>query len=121
MLQLSKLSKEELDIKVEEQIKREEDKRQKQKEREFAEAVTQAARDAIAAKSSSSGGPAAGGNGLWYFYNPSAISFGLTEFKKLWGDRKLEDNWRRSNKQTILPVNNDTGGNDEDSAGTVKM
>ena len=120
LLQLSKLSKEELDIKVEEQIKREEDKRQKQKEREFAEAVTQAARDAIAANSSSSGGPAAGGNGLWYFYNPSAISFGLTEFKKLWGDRKLEDNWRRSNKQTILPVNNDTGGNDEDSAGTVK-
>ena len=119
LLQISKLSKEEIDLKVEEQIKREEEQRKKQKEKEFAEAVTQAARDAIAANSGSSGGPSAGGNGMWYFYNPSAISFGLTEFKKLWGDRKLEDNWRRSNKQTILPIN-DSGGTDEDSTGTIK-
>jgi len=39
----------------------------------------------------------AGGN--WYFYNPSAISFGFTEFVKRWGRRKLEDNWRLRNKQ----------------------
>ena len=39
--------------------------------------------------------------GKWYFYNPSAMSFGQTEFQKIWGKRKLEDNWRRSNKQTM--------------------
>ncbi len=39
--------------------------------------------------------------GKWYFYNPTALSFGETEFVKLWGRRKLEDNWRRKNKQVI--------------------
>ncbi len=39
--------------------------------------------------------------GKWYFYNPSAMSFGQTEFQRIWGNRKLEDNWRRSNKQSI--------------------
>jgi tetratricopeptide (TPR) repeat protein len=39
--------------------------------------------------------------GKWYFYNTSAMSFGQSEFVKKWGKRKLEDNWRRSNKQTV--------------------
>ena len=34
----------------------------------------------------------------WYFDNPSAIAMGQTEFKRIWGDRPLEDNWRRTNK-----------------------
>lgn len=36
----------------------------------------------------------------WYFYSPTAKSYGENEFKKKWGARKLEDNWRRSNKKT---------------------
>lgn len=36
--------------------------------------------------------------GEWYFYNPSTLGFGFAEFKKIWGDRILEDNWRRKNK-----------------------
>lgn len=32
----------------------------------------------------------------WYFGNPSAMSLGQSEFKRLWGDVTLEDNWRRS-------------------------
>ncbi len=39
--------------------------------------------------------------GKWYFYNPAMLSSGLAEFKKKWGSRKLEDNWRRKNKQEI--------------------
>ncbi len=38
--------------------------------------------------------------GKWYFYNQSAMGFGQMEFKRKWGDRKLEDNWRRANKST---------------------
>ncbi len=38
--------------------------------------------------------------GKWYFYNPSLVSRGANEFKKNWGTRKLEDDWRRSNKNT---------------------
>jgi tetratricopeptide (TPR) repeat protein len=37
--------------------------------------------------------------GSWYFYNSAAISFGTADFRKKWGDRKLEDNWRRLSKE----------------------
>lgn len=39
--------------------------------------------------------------GKWYFYNNTTLGFGFTDFKKNWGNRKLEDNWRRSNKETV--------------------
>ena len=39
--------------------------------------------------------------GKWYFYNQSALTFGRTEFRRRWGDRRLEDNWRRLNKSRI--------------------
>jgi tetratricopeptide (TPR) repeat protein len=38
--------------------------------------------------------------GGWYFYNPQAISFGFSDFTRKWGRRKLEDNWRLSDKRT---------------------
>ena len=44
----------------------------------------------------------AAGSGQWYFYNSSALSYGFSEFKKKWGNRKLEDNWRLSNKEAIF-------------------
>ena len=40
-------------------------------------------------------------SGNWYFYNPSAVSMGYSEFIKKWGRRKLEDLWILSNKQII--------------------
>lgn len=36
--------------------------------------------------------------GKFYFNNSVALSQGLIDFKKRWGNRKLEDNWRRSQK-----------------------
>jgi len=39
--------------------------------------------------------------GKWYFYNPATLSFGLSEFRKKWGKRKLEDDWRRKDKKII--------------------
>jgi tetratricopeptide (TPR) repeat protein len=59
--------------------------------------------------------------GLWYFYNSSAVSFGYSEFAKEWGNRKLEDNWRLSNKLMTLDfneLNNINGGTD--SSGAIK-
>lgn len=32
----------------------------------------------------------------WYFYNNNLLQKGSTDFKQKWGNRKLEDNWRRS-------------------------
>jgi tetratricopeptide (TPR) repeat protein len=57
---------------------------------------------------STSGGLQSANKGGWYFYNNQSLSFGKTEFQKIWGTRKLEDNWRWSEKAT-------TGIEDKDS------
>jgi tetratricopeptide (TPR) repeat protein len=38
----------------------------------------------------------------WYFGNPTAVAFGQSEFQRIWGNVKLEDNWRRSSKSTVI-------------------
>ena len=40
--------------------------------------------------------------GTFYFYNSSTASYGKEEFRKIWGDRKLGDNWRVSSMQNAL-------------------
>ncbi len=60
--------------------------------------------------------------GQWYFYNPTTLSFGQTEFVKLWGRRKLEDNWRRKNK-TVIDFGDDLAEEnteEEDSINGIK-
>ena len=39
-----------------------------------------------------------GKGGTWYWNNAKTRGEGLDDFKKLWGDRENEDNWRRSEK-----------------------
>jgi tetratricopeptide (TPR) repeat protein len=41
--------------------------------------------------------------GRFYFYNITSLGYGKTEFRTKWGDRKLEDNWRWSNRSRIAP------------------
>ncbi len=55
------------------------------------------------------GKTAAGPNkgSTFYFYNTSTVAYGKGEFRKVWGDRKLEDNWRLSSKRTSLIDNDD--------------
>ncbi|MBP1640913.1 MAG: hypothetical protein H6Q17_2496 [Bacteroidetes bacterium] len=40
-------------------------------------------------------------NNNWYFYNSSTVQAGITQFQQLWGTRKLEDDWRRTDKTSI--------------------
>lgn len=42
---------------------------------------------------------------VWYFYNPTAVAAGKTEFEKKWGKRELADDWRRSNKTVLNDFN----------------
>lgn len=51
--------------------------------------------------------------GEWYFYNSLLMKSGQREFLKQWGNRKLEDNWRRASKTSTL-FTDDT--NQSDSA-----
>ena len=54
------------------------------------------------------GSPVGGG---WYFYNPQAMSMGYSEFIAKWGSRKLEDNWRLSDKQqTVFSIEDEIEG-----------
>ena len=44
--------------------------------------------------------------GKWYFYNMQTVLFGKEEFKALWGNRPIEDNWRSTSK-TMVNVSNE--------------
>jgi tetratricopeptide (TPR) repeat protein len=58
------------------------------------------------------GGQDASG-GKFYFYNTTAVAFGKQEFRRQWGDRKLEDDWRRSNKSMVLDSGEAISGSDQ--------
>ncbi len=45
------------------------------------------------------------GGGTFYFYNSTTVAYGKSEFRKIWGNRKLEDNWRVSSKKNTLNDN----------------
>lgn len=50
---------------------------------------------------------AGNGSGTFYFYNPQTVGFGQQEFRRIWGNRPNEDNWRLSNKTQVRVVRND--------------
>lgn len=56
------------------------------------------------------------GNTKFYFNNSVALNQGIADFKKTWGARKLEDNWRRSQKSDAdisnAPANNQASTKD---------
>ena len=51
--------------------------------------------------------------GDWYFYNPQLIKQGQQEWRRRWGSRALEDNWRRQNKQVVVNDEMSAALNDE--------
>ncbi len=81
-----------LDVIIEEIA--EQERLERQMEQERAQMRQQMAR-------SGRGQTPGGGEGGWYFYNPSAMSFGRNEFYAKWGERDLEDLWRITNKRTM--------------------
>ena len=56
--------------------------------------------------------------GKWYFYNPATLSFGMSEFRKKWGKRKLEDDWRRKDKKISSGFETDSTAKDSTTAET---
>ena len=53
--------------------------------------------------------------GEWYFYNPQLIKQGQQEWRRRWGSRVLEDNWRRQNKQVTASFDEETYSEETDS------
>ena len=57
--------------------------------------------------------------GKFYFDNSAAMSQGFSDFKVRWGNRKLEDNWRLSNKAALSLVSS-LDNSDPDSFGPTE-
>ena len=80
-----------------------------ERQREEREAARQAAEAAAAADMS--------GDGMFWPYNGRLRASGLQTFLDVWGDRVLEDNWRRSNKLgNLFSEDGEEGAEGEDSA-----
>lgn len=62
---------------------------------------------------------AGSGTGVWYFYNTRAVERGKADFQRQWGDRKLEDDWRRSNKSVLAQYPDEN--RQSDTSGDVPM
>lgn len=56
----------------------------------------------------------------WYWNNSKTRSEGFEEFKRLWGQRENEDDWRRSEKTTIAPISLENGEELSDSTDYVE-
>lgn len=54
------------------------------------------------------GMPARPGASDFYFYNRQTVAQGKASFKRLWGNRRLEDNWRRKDKSSTAFSDFDT-------------
>ena len=69
-------------------------KEEAQRKKELEAAKMRALQDQANASASTGAGD------KWVFNNPKLKQEGFDEFRKLWGDRKNEDDWRRSSKLT---------------------
>ena len=62
--------------------------------------------------------PTVNSGSSWYFYNPTSVSKGMTEFTRKWGMRKNEDNWRISDKRSLNAAFSSDGGIGEIAQGS---
>ena len=93
-------------------------------EEEQAEKEAQAAREAA-----NNNGPRSvntsnmlggGGNsGSWYFYNAQLLRSGQQTFRSNWGNRTLEDNWRRISKAMTSSITEEEGGTELSADSTL--
>jgi tetratricopeptide (TPR) repeat protein len=75
-------------------------------QRQADDATTLANAQANASNNIQSSGVSRPNGGNFYFYNSNAVSQGFAAFKRKWGNRKLEDDWRRSNRSTTNVTGN---------------
>ena len=106
LIQLSLLDKEEINKIVDNyinQLKKEEKKKEKLAENFSFNDNQQEIIDENLSKNS------------WYFYNDLVLTRGRDEFKRIWGNRKLTDNWRISRKIKLIEIEETNTKNVKDS------
>jgi tetratricopeptide (TPR) repeat protein len=105
---LAKMDSQSLNKYLEDQIALEE-KRQEELAEKQSQDIQQEASSIFAADNGKGQNKVGGGDdsqGKWYFYNTASLSRGKTSFSRKWGNRKLEDNWRRSTKEANVDFSN---------------
>lgn len=55
-----------------------------------------------------------GADKSWYFYNRAVREAGRAEFQRRWGARRLEDDWRRRDKNTFTLADDHSDGTDSE-------
>lgn len=125
---LAALSPSDLDKKVDRWIKEEEQKRKKSEEQK--EKDKQNANLGGGGLPGFPGQPGLGGQqpqsqgsgSDWYFYSQQQLSIGYTDFIRKWGNRKMTDDWRYSQKEKEMfttvpgdPAKKDPEGNNTDN------
>lgn len=96
---------------IEEEKKREEEELRRLEEEERLQAI----REENAALGQQSLALGATADQSWYFYNASLVGRGKLQFRRTWGNRTLEDNWRRSDKTSGMMFGFDDYTSYEDS------
>jgi tetratricopeptide (TPR) repeat protein len=106
LLKLSKLSKPDIDVFLDKYIA---DDIVKQKEKYEADIKRKKLKEEKKEENIASNNTPVFGDGStkWYFYNAQTLASSKIEFAKKWGQRTLEDDWRRSSKA------NSTNDNEE--------
>ncbi|MEA4839570.1 MAG: tetratricopeptide repeat protein [Bacteroidales bacterium] len=105
---VAKMSKEKRDKLIDGFVKAAEKKAKEEKRLKDTEEALSANQEAMednatpTQKGSSPAMPQISTDKNWYFYNPTTIGIGLTEFRRKWGNRSLKDDWRRNNKTALF-------------------
>ena len=100
---IAQMSDKEMEKYLEKTLKQMKEAEKKRKEEEAARLLEQQSRINSAASNVGSGSK-------WYFYNTKIKGSGFNDFRSLWGQRVLEDNWRRSAKGNSAIFEDDTTG-----------
>ncbi|WP_370088888.1 methyltransferase [Ekhidna sp.] len=87
-------------IESERAVEKERKKKEKQAAINRARNITQSSGDNLITTASA--------GSVWYFNNSNALGKGRSDFIRKWGDRPLEDDWRRKNKAVVSSSNEET-------------
>lgn len=60
-----------------------------------------------------------GGERRWELYDPALVNKGKIDFKRAWGNRPLEDDWRRSSRPLRTLAGNNLAGDDSTAVAPV--
>ncbi|MCP3933539.1 MAG: tetratricopeptide repeat protein [Bacteroidetes bacterium] len=116
LLRISKMSEEDKKVIAFEIKKKQEEERRKKLAASSAGVASKFGKPgAVAASRSSAGGASAARvptgalqkESNFFAYNDKALKRGVRDFERKWGNRQLEDNWRRSNRSSISDFDED--------------